>query len=215
MKFFLLSLMTTFSLSAAVFACNEYEELPLSKEIAAEQVVRLAHGIKNKDNQDLIYVACTEMNGDECSKKTFVLDSSACAENSTRKFYEINSRLNLINFARSKIKNRIKNGVNHDLLLPVDFELYIIMTEAAVLAGSSESPIFFLLLPFALTLDLVKAPFLAVRDTTLVTTRRVIMHKMNAGLKERKAGKTNFKTIKDEHFRTALKQLGKAWHTPQ
>lgn len=213
MKFLLLSLMTTMSLSTQAFACDEYDDLPFAKEIAAEQVVRLGRGIRNKSNQDLIYVACTEMNGDECAKKTFVLDSSACAENGTKKFYEINSKLNVTNLARSKVRTRVRDGLNSDMPLPIDFELYIVTTESSVLAGVNVSPIFFLFLPLALAYDLIKAPIMAVKDTTLVITRGVIMHKMNVGLKERAEGKTKYKSINDEHFRTTLSQLGKAWYS--
>lgn len=63
-----------------------------------------------------------------------------------------------------------------------------------------------------LAYDIIKAPIMAVKDSKLVIQRRVIVHKINSGLKQRDNGKTNFQSIKDKYFRTMVEQLGKAWH---
>lgn len=205
MKILLFSLVTI--LSMKTFACDEYRDDPYFKEfkeVAPSEVTKLGRGLKNKNNQDMIYVACTEKNGEECSKKTFVLESAVCG-----KSYEINPRLHLNETNADFVRSEIRKEVNS---LSVNFEDYYIWTELAVLATIEESFVFLLAVPFGAAIDLIKAPILLAQDSVDLIKLPFNSHKMNSTLKESDNGAKKSKKINDHDFNSVVWKISSYRH---
>ena len=190
MKNLTLSLLFTLCLPQLVLAgtCETYPGLNKTEELSAKDIKQVGRAVKNRKNEDQVYLACTDLKNGECARIAMVLKAVSCAQNSEPRFFDINKNLNFINSNDEEITDNLNKSLNWKLGLPKSALEYILFSTIAYYGMAAESPalatVFFVLLPIAAAADIIAAPIRGGTHIGHIITKNIVENKTQIALEQ-------------------------------
>ncbi len=196
----------TVSLSQTVFAgtCETYEDLPYAQEVTAGDIKQIGRAIENRKNGDKVYLGCSAERDGECIRITSVLEAVSCASKEAPRFFELNTKIDIVDVPEGRLSIRMHYKTRSELELPKQGYNYFYFTYMDLLLAG-ENSVYAIALPLTLAADVALLPYRAVKNVVDRVSYKVVMSKMNRSqvVSEVAVGLKPMK-MKNRHFENML-----------